>query len=110
MLGELFIFTPTRDPWWKENGQYVIHFPTKKHWRDQSKLEYVEAGVKDFWRIFESLKIKFVAIPALGCGCGGLYWAVVKPVIVEWLRSVEGPIKVMLFEPELQKQQSCRKH
>ncbi len=104
--GELFVFTPTRDPWWKENGQYVIHFPTKKHWRDPSKLEYVEAGVKKFERIFESLKIKSVAIPALGCGCGGLDWAIVKPVIVEGLRSVHEKIKVVLFEPELQRQPS----
>ena len=109
-IGELFVLTPTRDPWWRENGQYVIHFPTKKHWRDPSKLEYIEAGVKEFGRVFESLKIKSVAIPALGCGCGGLDWAVVKPVIVEGLRSVKGSIKVMLFEPELQRQQSCREH
>lgn len=103
-IGELFVFTPTRDPWWRENGQYVIHFPTKKHWRDPSKLEYVESGVQDFGRVFCSLKIKSVAIPALGCGCGGLDWEIVKPVIIEGLRYVDEKIKVVLFEPEKQKE------
>lgn len=104
--GELFVFTPTRDPWWKENGQYVIHFPTKKHWRNPSKLEYIQAGVKEFNRLFGSLKIRSVAIPALGCGCGGLDWEIVKPVIVEGLRNVDKTIKIVLLEPELEMQQS----
>ncbi len=107
-IGELFVFTPTRDPWWRENGKYVIHFPTKKHWRDPSKLEYVESGVQDFGRVFRSLKIKSVAIPALGCGCGGLDWEIVKPVIMEGLRYVDEKIKVVLFEPEKQKEPFLR--
>lgn len=103
-IGELFVFSPTRDPWWRENGQYVIHFPTKKHWSDPSKLEHVESGVQDFGRVFRSLKIKSVAIPALGCGCGGLDWEIVKPVIIEGMRYVDEKIKVVLFEPEKQKE------
>lgn len=58
-----------------------MHLPTKLHWRDPAKLRYVEAGLADMSRALAELRVQSVAVPALGCGLGGLYWADVEPLI-----------------------------
>jgi O-acetyl-ADP-ribose deacetylase (regulator of RNase III) len=71
---------------WEPNEQkFVINFPTKKHWRDPSKYEWIEEGLKDMVKKIEEYKITSVAIPALGCGNGGLEWDKVKPLIEKYL-------------------------
>ncbi len=30
-----------------DGPRWIIHFPTKKHWRNPSKLEWIEAGLAD---------------------------------------------------------------
>lgn len=61
--------------------RYILNFPTKKHWRSKSRLPDIEAGLDDLIRVVNELEIESIAIPALGCGNGGLDWAVVKPLI-----------------------------
>lgn len=48
--------------------RYIINFPTKQHWRNPSKLEYIQTGLHDLIRMLKDLKIGKVAIPPLGCG------------------------------------------
>lgn len=57
-----------------ENGHFILNFPTKRHWQDNSKLEWIEAGFRDLLIIadFYSHFSKSYAIPMLGCGLGGL--------------------------------------
>ena len=58
----------------------VAFLATKDHWRDPSRVEWVESGLRDlFWILDNSDTI--VAIPALGCGLGGLDWEDVRQVI-----------------------------
>ena len=33
---------------WKSSKKWVLLFPTKKHWRNPSKIEYIESGLKKF--------------------------------------------------------------
>ena len=79
--------------------QYVINFPTKEHWREGSRIQFIEEGLVDLVAQVRRLGIRSIAIPPLGCGNGGLRWADVRPFIeaaFEPLREVE----VRLFEPE----------
>src|ERR1017187_2841932 len=48
------------------NPQWVLNLATKDHWRDPSKLEYIERGLADLRRAILSLELPRVAIPALG--------------------------------------------
>ncbi len=73
-----------------DTDRWVLNFPTKRHWRQPSRLEDVESGLIDLVRVLTSHEIRSVAIPPLGCGNGGLDWAVVKPLIVDRL----GPLDV----------------
>jgi O-acetyl-ADP-ribose deacetylase (regulator of RNase III) len=79
------------------NPQYIIHFPTKRHWRERSRLEDVQAGLVALTAEVERLEIQSIAIPPLGCGNGGLDWAVVKPLIVEAFASLPD-VQVCLFD------------
>jgi O-acetyl-ADP-ribose deacetylase (regulator of RNase III) len=61
--------------------RYIISFPTKQHWRDPSKLEWIDRGLMSLRQTVEELNIRSVAIPPLGCGLGGLAWPDVRELI-----------------------------
>jgi hypothetical protein len=75
----------------------IIHFPTKRHWRQPSQLAWVRDGLQDLARVIRSEGISSIAIPPLGCGNGGLNWADVRPEIEAALSGLDADIVV--FEP-----------
>jgi len=82
-----------------EEPRYIINFPTKVHWRGDSKIEYVESGLRDLIAQVERLGIESIALPPLGCGNGGLEWSEVKRVIFNAFAN-HPEIRVHLFEPK----------
>lgn len=80
------------------NPQYIINFPTKKHWRHPSKLEWIDEGLSDLRRVIVENGIKSVALPPLGAGNGKLDWSDVRPLIERHLGDLEG-VSVTVFEP-----------
>ena len=80
-----------------EQPRYVISFPTKQHWRNPSKLEWINSGLIDLRRAIEDFGIKSIAIPALGCGLGGLAWKDVRKLIVQHLGDLD--VDVVLYAP-----------
>lgn len=83
----------------KSNPKFVINFPTKRHWRDGSLLSYVSSGLSDLVAKLAFYEIRSVAIPALGCGLGGLDWKDVRPLIERELDRVRGLEEAFIFEP-----------
>lgn len=86
-----------------DNGQlaepkFIINFPTKRHWRQPSKLSDIECGLEDLIQQVVKLKIRSIAIPPLGCGNGGLDWDEVKPLIAQAFLQVPD-VEVKLFPP-----------
>lgn len=79
--------------------QYIINFPTKRHWRGKSRLEDIEAGLKDLVEVIRSKGIHSIAIPPLGSGLGGLDWSEVKPRIEAALTSLD-EVRVVIYEPK----------
>ena len=79
------------------NGTSIINFPTKDHWRSPSKLSYIVNGLDWFREHYQELGITSVAFPPLGCGNGGLDWAVVGPLMYAKLSDL--PIDIELFAP-----------
>jgi O-acetyl-ADP-ribose deacetylase (regulator of RNase III) len=70
-------------------------FPTKKHWRSPSKIEYIEKGLEKFARSYEDLEIESIAFPRLGCGNGGLDWNEVRPIMEKYLKPL--PIQIYVY-------------
>lgn len=80
---------------WKGESKWVLLFPTKKHWRNPSKLEYVESGLRKFADNWDSIGVNSVAFPRLGCGNGGLNWDEVRPLMEKYLNPL--PIQVFVY-------------
>jgi O-acetyl-ADP-ribose deacetylase (regulator of RNase III) len=78
--------------------RWIINFPTKKHWRNPSKLEWIREGLRDLVRVVTEKRIPSVAVPPLGCGSGGLEWAVVKREIEGELSGLDD-VHIIVFEP-----------
>lgn len=81
-----------------ERPRYIINFPTKKHWRQPSRLEYVQAGLDALVEELKQLGVSSVAVPPLGCGLGGLEWGEVLPLIERAAHQTPG-IEWQVFEP-----------
>jgi O-acetyl-ADP-ribose deacetylase (regulator of RNase III) len=81
-----------RDPRW------IVNFPTKRHWRNRSRLEDIESGLAALVADVDRLGIRSIAIPPLGCGLGGLAWSEVRPRI-ERAFAAHPEVRVLLFEP-----------
>ncbi|MFI5927175.1 macro domain-containing protein [Micromonospora sp. NPDC051543] len=94
-LGQMFVFDSAR----LGPRRYVINFPTKGHWRANSKLKDIETGLADLVRVVRERKITSVAMPALGCGNGGLDWEDVRSLI-EGAFTELPDVLVLLFPPE----------
>lgn len=75
--GRMFVF----DASMLIGPKIIINFPTKRHWREKSRIEDIESGLKDLIKILKDSHIHSVAIPPLGCGLGGLDWKIVRPLI-----------------------------
>ncbi len=70
----------------------VICLPTKRDWRQPSKLEYVEQGCRELLELARVLEIvgnqRSILLPKLGCGLGGLNWErQVRPMMDALLES-----------------------
>ncbi|MBK9027719.1 MAG: macro domain-containing protein [Propionivibrio sp.] len=78
--------------------RYIINFPTKKHWKQPSKLEYVEEGLNALVEELKRLGVRSVAVPPLGCGLGGLRWSEVLPRLIEAAQRTPD-IKWLVYEP-----------
>jgi len=78
--------------------KYIINFPTKKHWKGDSKIEYIDDGLIDLINEIKKLGIKSIAIPPLGAGLGGLDWSIVKERILESFCKLDN-VDVFVYEP-----------
>lgn len=77
---------------------FIVHFPTKKHWRNPSKLAWVRDGLADLVRVVSEREIRSIALPPLGCGNGGLQWSEVR-LEIESALSALPDVDVLVFQP-----------
>lgn len=88
-IGKLFLY--------KTPNKWILNFPTKKHWRGKSTLEFIEQGLKKLVNDAIKLQITDIAMPKLGCGNGGLEWETeVKPLVEKYLK--KAPINVSIYD------------
>jgi O-acetyl-ADP-ribose deacetylase (regulator of RNase III) len=93
-----------------ENDTIIINFPTKYKVVNPSELIYVVrglaslvntlVGLRPFLRNDKGKRFQ-VAIPALGCGLGGLKWENIKPLIENVTRHpLLSDFDFLVFEPK----------
>lgn len=82
-----------------ELHHYIINFPTKDDWKKPSKIEYIKKGLESLAEIVKQHKIRSIAIPALGCGQGGLKWEDVLPLIQSTFEKMP-EVEVIVYPPQ----------
>ena len=92
--GRMFVF----DMGGLTNPRHIINFPTKRHWRGNSRIEDIESGLEALATEIRTRGIHSIAIPPLGSGLGGLDWPEVKQRIERALGSMDD-IRIIIFEP-----------
>lgn len=80
-----------------ENEKAIINFPTKVHWKDNSKIDYIELGLKKLKVAVQRYNIKSIAFPKIGCGLGNLDWNDVFPLIENFSNAINQDILIEIY-------------
>ena len=88
------LYTPLSTP---NAAKWFMLFATKRKWREDSRLDDIEGGLRWFSEHFAAEGVTSLAIPALGCGLGGLAWADVGPLMCRYLHGIG--IEVAIYLP-----------
>jgi hypothetical protein len=68
------------------NGQLLVAFPVKHHWKDDADLDLIERSAEQLRGHWDAHgKGCVVVIPRPGCGNGRLLWEDVKPRLLPYL-------------------------
>lgn len=86
--------------------KWFLLFATKRKWRENSRLDDIEEGLKWVKDNYQREGIRSLAMPALGCGLGNLGWAEVGPLMCRYLHTMGIPVSIYLprehkIEPHL---------
>ncbi len=79
----------------RDSPPSVLLWPTKRDWRFPSRLEWIESAIPTILGLVKEGKIASLAVPAVGCGLGGLPWEMVEPVLMQ-LDTAPVPIELYL--------------
>lgn len=87
--------------WTDPDGQIIVNLVTKFGWRANSRPEYISAALVALRRYLVRVSNTglSVAVPALGCGLGGLPWVSVRNLISVYLDEL--PNKIYVYEPQV---------
>lgn len=81
-------------------NKWFLLFPTKNHWKENSDPAGIEKGLQWLVENYKAEGIQSLAVPALGCGLGGLDWKDIGPLMCRYLAKME--IKVSIYLPQEQ--------
>lgn len=86
-LGEPYLYKVNDEKW-------ILNFPTKYHWANDSQLSWIENGLKYLVTHAAEWGIQSMAFPPLGCGNGNLKWNDVYPEMRKYLDKLSIPIEI----------------
>lgn len=93
-IGQLWLY--------KTSHKWILNFPTKQDWRQPSRLEYIEQGLKKFVTMYPLKGITTISFPQLGCGNGELNWdKQVKPLMENYLSNLPISVYIHLYDAKM---------
>lgn len=88
--------------WIYKSDRWILNFPTKKHWKYPSKIEYLEAGLEKFMATYQEKGIESIAFPLLGADKGGIPAAESLKVMREYLDDADINVEIFKYDPGAQ--------
>ena len=82
------------------SNKWFLLFPTKEHWKQGSDPKGIEEGLKWVVENYKTEGIQSIALPALGCGLGGLGWKDIGPMMCRYLSKLD--VQVAIYLPQEQ--------
>ena len=76
----------------------IVFAATKDHWIKPSEIAWVEKILARLAEAASDRVFDSIAIPQLGCGCGGLLWADVWPLYEKHLGALDCDVEVWIYE------------
>ena len=89
---------------YKTSTPWILNFPTKEKWRANSKLEFVEKGLRYFIDNYKQAGIQSIAFPKLGAQNGKLSWDDVGPLMASYLSQIDIPVYIYIAEGDVEHQ------
>jgi len=93
--GAMFVYELPQN----NSPRFIVNFPTKRHWKERSRMEDIEEGLHALAQEILARDIRSIAIPPLGCGLGGLDWNQVRARIEDIFQDLP-EVQVLLYEPK----------
>lgn len=85
-IGSLWLYN--KEPKW------VLNFPTKLHWKNPSKIEYLELGLEKFVNTYDEKGITSISFPLLGASNGGIDPDISLRIMCNYLDKCDIPINI----------------
>jgi len=99
-VGQLWLY--------KTKHKWILNFPTKKHWKGSSKIDYIRLGLEKFVSTYADKGITSISFPMLGCGNGGLDWEQeVRPLMEQYLKNLPIDIYIHLYRKDPFETEQC---
>ena len=95
-IGKLWLYKPPADA---REQRWALNFPTKRHWKYPSKVEYLEAGLGKFLETYQQKGIQSIAFPVLGATNGGLAEDESLAVMQRYLSQCDIPVEIYRYDP-----------
>jgi O-acetyl-ADP-ribose deacetylase (regulator of RNase III) len=89
-IGKLYLY--------KTNQKWILNFPTKHHWKFNTKPEYLIKGLQKFKETYKEKGIISIAFPLLGAQNGGITKEQSLEILEKYLANIEIPIEIYQYE------------
>lgn len=89
-IGKLYLY--------KTHQKWILNFPTKNHWKYETKPEYLEKGLKRFVETYKEKGIKSIAFPLLGAHNGGLTKEQSISILEKYLSHLDILVEIYQFD------------
>jgi O-acetyl-ADP-ribose deacetylase (regulator of RNase III) len=91
-IGKLWLF--------KAADRWILNFPTKIDWKDDSKIEYLEDGLKKFVDTYKEKGITSAAFPVLGSNHGNIPEEESIKIMQGYLSKCDIPVEIFRYDPD----------
>jgi len=79
--------------------RWILNFPTKHHWKEPSREEYLHIGLQKFMSTYKEKKIESIAFPLLGAQHGGLDIVRSQQIMESYLLKCTIPVEIYRYDP-----------